>query len=249
MTAQSGMGDNLWIDGLDVTGDTASLGRIASPMTVQDTTAIWQGAVARIGLLHDGAIDFTSYWNRSAGADQAHNVYKGLPTTDRAVQYCRGTSLGAPCASMVAKQINYDGNRPIDGSFTLQVNAVANGYGLEWGQLLTVGKQTHTSAANGTSVDTGIVSTAFGWAMYLHVFAFTGTSVTVKVQDSANDSVWADITSATFSAASAVGSQRVSAGPTSTATVRRYLRIVSSGTFSSATFGVNFVRYEAGGHQ
>lgn len=249
MTAQSGMGDALWIDGLDVSGDTGALSRIACPLTTQDTTAINQSAHARIGLLHDGAIDFLSYWNPGVGADQAHTVYKGLPRTDRAVQYCRGTTLGAPAASMIGKQIGYDGNRPIDGSFTLQVNAVANGYGLEWGQLLTVGKQTHTSGANGTSVDTGIVSTAFGWAMYLHVFAFTGTSVTIKVQDSANDSAWLDLASATFSAASAVGSQRVSAGPTSTATVRRYLRFVSSGTFSSATFGVNFVRYEAGGHQ
>jgi hypothetical protein len=249
MTLQGGMGDNLWIDGRDVSGDIGAIGKIASPLTVQDTTSINLSAVRRLGLLHDGGIDFTAFWNPGAAADEAHNVFRGLPVTDRAVQYCRGTARGAHAASMIGKQIGYDGNRAAEGSFTLAVNAVANGYGLEWGQLLTAGKQTDTAAGNGTSYDTGVVSTAFGWAMYLHVFAFTGTSVTVKVQDSANDSVWADITGATFLAASAVGSQRVSAGPTSTATVRRYLRVVSSGTFSNAVFGVNFVRYEAGGHQ
>lgn len=249
MTAQGGMGDNLWIDGLDVSGDIGAIGRIASPLGVQDTTPINLSAMSRIGLLHDGGIDFTAFWNPGAGADQAHNVLKSLPTADRAVQYCRGTALGAAAASMIAKQIGYDPNRAADGSMTLGVAMVGNGFGLEWGQLLTAGKQTDTAAGNGTSYDTGVVSTAFGWAMYLHVFAFTGTSVTVKVQDSADNSAWADITGATFVAATAVGSQRVSAGPTSTATVRRYLRVVSSGTFSNAVFGVNFVRYEAGGHQ
>lgn len=249
MVAQGGMGDNFWIDGLDVSGDIGSLGRIACPMTVQDTTPISMHAVRRIGLLHDGGIDYTAFWNRGPAADTAHSVHKTLPRTDRALQYCRGTTLGAPAASMVGKQIGYDGNRPNDGSFTLGVNAVANEFGLEWGQQLTAGKLTQTGAGNGSSFDTGVVSTAFGWAMYLQVFAFTGTSVTVKVQDSADNSAWADITGATFVAATGVGSQRVSAGPTSTATVRRYLRIVSTGTFSNAVFGVNFVRYEAGGHQ
>ena len=249
MTAQGGMGDGLWVDGLDLSGDIGSLGNIACPMGVQDTTPINVLAHKRIGLEHDGLIDFTAFWNPSAGADQAHDALSTLPTADRAVTYCRGTSLGSHAASMVGKQIGYDGNRAQDGSLLLTVNAVANGYGLEWGQLVSSGKQTDTAAGNGSTYDTGVVSTAFGWAMYLQVFAFTGTSVTVKVQDSANGTVWADLSGATFVAASAVGSQRVSAGPTSTATVRRYLRVVSSGTFSEAVYGVNFVRYEAGGHQ
>jgi hypothetical protein len=250
MTAQSGMGDNLWIDGRDTSGDIGSLSRIACPLAVQDTTPISMSANRRIGLHRDGGIDYTAFWNPGVDADTAHSVHKTLPTTDRALQYCRGTTLGAPAASMIGKQIGYDGSRGNDGSFTLAIQAVANGYGLEWGQQLTPGKLNQVAAGNGTSFDTGVVSTAFGWAMYLHLFGITGTSVTVKVQDSANDSVWADITGATFAAAAAAGtSQRVSDGPTSTATVRRYLRIVSTGTFTSATFGVNFVRYEAGGHQ
>lgn len=248
MAKQSGMGDNLWVDGLDVSGDIGSLGRISGGMTTQDTSPINVYARERIGLLKDGALDYGAFWNPGVAADTAHSVHKTLPTADRTLTYCRGTALGAHAASMIGKQVNYDGTRAADGSFTLAVNAVANGFGLEWGQLLTPGKQTQTGAGNGTSIDLTTVSTAFGWAAYLNVFAFTGTSITVKIQDSANDSVWADITSASFTAATAVGSQRISAGATSTATVRRYIRFVSSGTFSSATIGVNFVRYEATGH-
>lgn len=249
MALQGGMGDALYVDGLDLSGDIGSLSSIRCPLALQDTTSINLSAMRRLPLLRDGGIDFTSFWNPGAAADTAHTALKTLPTTDRSVQYCRGTTRGNPAASMVGKQIGYDGTRAADGSFLLNTAALANAYGLDWGSQLTAGKDTQVAAGNGTSIDQTTVSTAFGWAMYLQVFAFTGTSITLKVQDSANDSVWADLASATFTAASAVGSQRVSAGPTSTATVRRYVRYVSTGTFSSATFAINFVRYEAAGHQ
>lgn len=248
MAKQPGMGDALWIDGLDVSGDIGSLSSISSPMGVQDVTGIDKSAFERIGLLHDGSLSFTAFWNPGVAADTAHSTFKTLPTANRGMQYCRGTAQGSYCASIVAKQIGYDGNRAQDGSFTLGVNGSANGNGLEWGQLITAGKLTQGAAGNGASYDQTVVSTSFGWAMYLHVFAFTGTSITVKVQDSADNSAWLDLAGATFAAATAVGHQRVSAGASSTATVRRYVRIVSTGTFSNAVFGVNFVRYDVGGH-
>lgn len=250
MGKQGGLGDNLYVDGLDVSGDIGALGRISGSMTTQDTTPITKSGYERIGLLHDGGIDFTAFWNPGAAADTAHSALKGLPTTDRAVTYCRGTALGAHAASQFSKQINYDGSRAADGSFTFGVSTQANSFGLEWGQLLTAGKLTQGSAGNGSSVDLGSspISYSFGWAAYLHVFAFTGTSITVKIQDSADNSAWLDLASATFAAASAIGAQRISAGQSSTATVRRYVRLVSSGTFSNAIFAVNFVRYESGGH-
>lgn len=250
MAKQAGMGDNLWIDGYDVSGDIGALGRIAAPMTFQEVAGINKSAQERIGLLHDGGMDYTAFWNPGIAADTAHSVHKALVTTDRILTYCRGTALGAQAASLVGKQVNYDGARPADGSFTLAVSAQGSAYGIEWGQLLTAGKLTQGAAGNGSTVDLGASPTSYsqGWSAYLHVFAFTGTSVTVKIQDSADGSTWADLSGAAFTAATAVGSQRITAGATSTATVRRYARIVSTGTFSNAIFGVNFVRYEAGGH-
>lgn len=252
MTKQAGMGDNFYFQGLDVSGDINSLGRISSPLTVQEVAAINQSAQARIGLLHDGGIDFVAYWNPGAEADAAHNALSVLPTTSVHEAYCRGTALGAHAASVIAKQVDYAATRGTDGSLTFSVNTLgSDGTGLEWGQLLTAGKLTQGAAGNGTSVDLGASPTSysFGWAVYLQVFAFTGTSITVKIQDSANDTDWLDLASATFTAVtSAPAAQRISAGPTSTATVRRYLRLVSTGTFSNAIFSVNFVRYETAGH-
>lgn len=250
MALSAGMGDNCYVDGFDVSGDIGSLQRIASPLATQDTTPIGLSAVRRLGLQRDGQIDFQAFWNPGIEADAAHNVLKVLPYTDRVVTYAHGTALGSNAASMVGKQITYDGNRGGDGSMLMAVSALGNQYGLEWGKLLTPGKLTQGAAGNGTGVDLAALPISFsqGWAMYLHVFAFTGTSITVKVQDSADNAAWLDVTSATFVAATAIGSQRVSAGPTSTATVRRYARVVSTGTFSNAVFAVNFVRYEAAGH-
>lgn len=248
MTKGPGMGDNLYMDQFDISGDVAALNSISCPLAVQNTTSINLSANARIGLKRDGAMDATTFWNPGAEADAMHNVLKGLTRSDRQLSYFHGTTLGNAAASVIGKQVNYDSNRGDDGSLLGAFNAQGNSFGLEWGRNLTAGKLTQGVAGNGSSIDDTIVSTAFGWAAYLHLFAFTGTSITVKIQDSANDSVWADLSGATFTAKTAVGFERISAGPTSTATVRRYIRLVSTGTFSNAIFAVNFIRYEAAGH-
>jgi len=92
-----------------------------------------------------------------------------------------------------------------------------------------------TAAASYTSVD-GAASSALGLVGHLHVTAFTGTTATVKIQDSADDSIWADLV--TFTAATGVTYQRSSA----TGTVNRYLRVDLSGTFTSITFAVAAAR-------
>lgn len=248
MTLQGGMGDNFWIDGLDLSGDIGALGRIASPLTVQDTTPINKYAVRRLGLLHDGGMDFTAYWNPGAAADTAHSALKTLPTADRVAQYCRGTTLGAPAAGMVAKQIGYDGNRPADGSFTLGVSTVANAYGLEWGTQLTAGKVTATGESSGTGVDLGAES-AFGMQAYLQVFAFTGTSAAILIQGSDDDDgdpdAWAEPAGGfSFTVTTAPYAARLATG--SATTIERYCRqaLVSVGGFTSITYGVMVIRNE-----
>lgn len=86
------------------------------------------------------------------------------------------------------------------------------------------------------SVDNS-ASTAFGAVGQIHVTSFTGTSATVKIQDSPNDSVWADLI--TFSSVTGVTSERL----TASGTVDRYLRAqISAGTFSEITFAVSAAR-------
>jgi hypothetical protein len=235
----SGLGDKFFVDGYDLSGDTQQLGRIGGGPAVIDQTDITQSAHARTGTLLGGEINWTSYFDKGAG--QAHAALSGITTADRIVTYAHqpGT-LGSAAASHVCKQIGYDPNRGNDASLTVGVASQSTGYPLEWGQALTAGIRTDTAATNGTALDFGAVSTLFGLQAYLHVFAVTGTSVTVKLQDSADNSTFADITSAAFVAATTSGAQRLQTGRT--ATVRRYVRVATTGTFSNAQFFCHFVR-------
>lgn len=240
MSRDGGLGDNFYIDGHNISGDINSLGNISSPLAVEDNTGIDKFAVERKGLAHDGHMEGTAYFNPSAG--QAHPKLSALPTADVVASYWRGTVLGNPVASLVGKQLNYDGNRADNGSLRFAFAADANAYGLDWGRSLTAGVRTDTTATNGSSIDT-TASVSFGAQAYLHVFALTGTDVTMKIQDSADNNTFADVTGLTFTQVTAVPfSQRLATGRT--ATIRRYLRVVTvtTGGFTSVSFAVQITK-------
>lgn len=219
-------------------------------MAVQEVPGVRDLGQVRIGLKHDGAHEWSSWFNvdASAGAEGAHNVLSTLPTADRITTYAVGgaSAIGTAASSQVGKQVNYDGSRGEDGSFTFGVSAQANAWGMDWGKLLTAGKRTDTSATSpATGIDHGAspTSRSFGWTAYLHVFAFTGTSVTITLQDSADNSSFTSLTGGAFAVVSGRTKERL-ASSSATATVRRYVRVITAGTFSNVIFGVNFARYE-----
>jgi hypothetical protein len=239
VTKVNGLGDQLYVAGYNLSGDIGSVGKIGGGPAALEVTAIDKLATERIGGARDGGIDFTAYFNPSANA--GHARLSALPYGDAIVTYHRGQAVGAPGAACIARQTNYDGKRGNDGAMTFDVSASADGYGLEWGVQGTAGIRTDTTATNGASFDRGasLASTAFGLQAYLHVFAFTGTSCTVKIQDSADNSTFADLTGAAFTAASGITSQRIATSLTQT--VRRYLRVATTGTFTSCQFAVIMV--------
>lgn len=241
MSKQSGLGDNLYVAGYDLSGDIGSLSNIGGGMSVKTVTGINKSAQERIGLLRDGRITYNAWFNPAA--NQAHDRLSLLPTTDQILTYCRGTTLGDEAAAMVAKQLNYNPNRQDDGSLAFTVDAQANGYGLEFGNQLTAGKRTDTTATNGSSVDFGTGSTAFGLQAWLHVFAFTGTSATIKLQESSDDGAvdtFADVTGGGFTSVTGITSERIETGRAQT--VERYLRVVTTGVFSNLVFAVMVTR-------
>jgi hypothetical protein len=245
MSKSSGLGDNCFVGGYNLSGDIGSVDKIAGPLKPIEVTGIDKSAFERIGGQRDGAISWSAFFNTDVG--HAHPVLSALPTADVVVTYCRGTTLGDPCASLVARQLNYDGNRTQSGEFTFKVDAEANGYGLEWGRQLTAGLRTDTAATTGTGVDT-TASASFGAQAYLQVTAFTGTDVTVKIQDSADNASFADVAGLAFTAVTAAPyTQRLATA--NTATIRRYVRAttVTTGGFTSATFAVQITKNEIAG--
>lgn len=243
MAKSSGLGDNFYIAAHNLSGDIGSLSGVSSSIAPLPVTGIDKSAHERIAGLRDGSMEFMTYFNPDAGA--AHPVLSALPSGNVVMSYFRGTALGNPAASMVGKQINYDGSRGDDGSFTFSVSASANGYGLDWGRSLTAGVRTDDEATEGDEVDFGTGSTEFGLQVYVHLFAFTGTSVTIKVQESSDNGAdtYADVVGATTGALVAPGAVRVATA--NDLTVERYLRVVTTGTFSNAEFAVVVVRNEA----
>lgn len=239
MAKQSGLGDNFYLSGYDVSGDIGSISTSGGPALL-DVTGIDKSAYERIGGLRTGSMSWQAWFNPAS--NQAHARMKTLPTTDVHCAYFRGTTLGNPAACMVAKQINYDGTRGADGAFTFAVEAQSNGFGLEWGRSLTAGVRTDTGATNGSSIDT-TASASFGAQAYLQAMAFTGTDVTVKIQDSADNVSFADVTGLSFTQLTA-GRTAERIATASGATIRRYLRAVTvtTGGFSSLAFAVVVVK-------
>lgn len=326
MTKQTGMGDNFYIGGYDLSGDVSAVQTIARRSGLLDMTPINKSAHERIYGLDSGEISFSTFFNTATS--QQHDALKGLPTTDRIVMWLRGTALGGQGASMVAKQVNYDWNRTADMGLLATIQCISNLNGnsddaaLQFTRSLTAGKRTDSDATDGSSVDDGTqatavsitsssvdnptvittaadhelvtgdsvliaghggstpdingdhtvtrltdttyeipvnvtvggtggtstkTSTSFGLSAYLQVFAFTGASVTIKLQESSDDGVsdaFADITGGGFATVSSAPAEEF-IETSRTLTVERYLRLVTTGTFSEAIFAVTYFRYKA----
>lgn len=245
MAKANGLASELLVGGYQLSGDIQQVGNISCPVATLDVTGIDKTAYERILGLRDGAMSITTFFNTAAG--RAHPVLKTLPETDVVVSYLHKTTLGNPGAFLVAKQINYDGTRATDAGFTFAVEAQANGFGLDWGQQLTAGLRTDTAATNGASIDT-TASASFGGQAAMHVTTFTGTDITIKIQDSADNVSFSDVASFAFTQVTAApDSERIAIG--NTATIRRYVRVatVTTGGFTSCTFSVVMNKNETAG--
>lgn len=237
MAKQNGLGDQFYWAGYDLSGDVGSLGAIGGGPAALDVTAINKSGFERLGGKRDGRIEFSTWFNPSA--NQEHAVFKTLPYLSQYAWYGRGSAIGSPMAALLGKQIDYAPTRADDGALSAALSTQADGFGLEWGEQLTPGIRTDTAATNGTGLD-GLAATTFGGQAYLQVFGVTGTSVTVTIQDSADNASFANIAGggAFLAATPGRSAQRIAI----TGTIRRYVRAITTGTFTNAQFAVGFVR-------
>ena len=245
MAKSSGLGDNLYVAGYDLSGDTGDLGNIGGGPAALEVTGIDKSAFERIGGLRTGGLSWSAWFNDAT--NQAHAQLSSLPTADVIVSYFRGTTRGNAAASCVAKQVNYDPTRPGDGGLTFAVDVESNGFGIEWGEQHTAGIRTDTGATTGTGVRAPAqAASSFGLQAYLQVFAFAGTDATVKLEESSdNFSVdpAADVAGGAF--AQITGGRVTERIATSTSlAVEEYLRVTTttSAGFTSLAFAVMVAR-------
>ena len=237
MAKSAGLSQQFFIGGYDLSGDVGAINSAGSPRGVLDVTAINKAGHERLYGLTDGQLEFSTWFDDAALLE--HIALRGLPTTDRNVIWAFGGSIGSVAAMLVAKQINYDWTRGQDSSLAGRIACHANGTPLEWGNLLTPGLVTHAGATNGASRDDA-ASSASGIIGYIQCTAVTGTTVTVIIQESSDNGgadPWA--TKLSFTAITAAQSAE---RKTATGTVERYVRVSSSGTFTSASIVVAYRR-------
>lgn len=152
-----------------------------------------------------------------------------------------GTSLdqgaGFTAPSVPASGTPVTNTSPLPATVTVSggtvSNVVVNGVsvGTGDGTYTVPSGQAITLTYSAAPAWTWTLQTTWGAQGYLQVTEFAGTSVTVTVQHSPDNSSWSALMAFTAVTA-APAAQRVPA----TGTVGRYLRVITAGTFSSATF-------------
>ncbi len=307
----SGLGDNFYIGGYDLSGDIASLDTLSGAIDVLEATALKQSAEARLYGLRSGVMKFTSLFENAgtvtspavpgstvpyvstysfavlvtitgtvtnvtingvtAGTAAGtyllpafgsiamtyssaptwnwiivgtmHNALAPLPRTDVVCMYARGTTLGNAAACMIGKQLNYDGTRDNNGNLTFQVEVDGNGFGYEWGTLLTAGIRTDTAATVGAFIDQG-ASSLFGAQAYLEIVDFVGTSVDITITH-ATTSGGTYTTLMDFGSQTAIGGFRQFVS--NTTTVNEFIKVATAGTFTYCSFVVAMNRNQIAG--
>lgn len=237
MAKQTGLGDQLFVDGVDIAGDTQSIGGLTTPVTTLEMTGINKEAFERAYGKREATAEFTAFFNDAPGG--THATLSSLPRSNGQVMYLRGAGQGRAAFAMVGKRVDYAATRGDDGSLTFGVNAQSDGYGGDWCVQLTDGKQTDAAATVSAGVDLG-ASASFGWQAYLQVFSIGSGTATVSIESSSDDGAvdtYADL--ATFAAVTGKTTERLQS-VSATATVERYVRVVTEGTFTDLVFAVIF---------
>lgn len=218
---------------------------VSSNRTVEtaETTAFGNSAKTYITGLVDGTLSLSGMFDGAANAiDQELTDVLGVAADSViSVSVSGVTTIGTRMISLGGKLTSYDVSAPVGDVVAATAEYQANkgiGNAVSLAALAAV-----TTTTTGSAVDNAASSSNGGFAT-LHVTANTMNNDTVfKVQHSADNSTWVDLTGATFTtvATTALAAERleVAAGTT----VNRYLRAVATpaGT-GSITYHINFAR-------
>ena len=197
------------------------------------TTMFGDDNESYISGIDTASLDLTGLFDGGTDAndEELTNAF-GVTTATPLSIFQNGTTAGQPCVLLDSKIQNYT----IDSSVSEAVGISSNFTGNDFGRGLSLYALTNTSAtANTTAVDFGS-STTFGGQAFLHCTAHSSANIAVKLQSSADNASFADVTAGGFTAITGTTSERIAP----TGTINRYVRLVITVTSGSATFQVSF---------
>lgn len=243
MAKQTGLGDNFYVGQYDLSGDVGAVQSLMASRAVIDVSPINITGFARLLGRADGTITFNAFYNPSAGQAAAvlQTVSTAAGTAEAFASYFHGTAVGNDAASLRGKQVDYNMTVGADQSVGLAVSVqAAAGAPLEWGRMMTTGRQVFSGTAANAAYD-HTAATAFGGAAYLHAFALTSGTATVTVEGSPDNVTFTAISGLAFTV-TAAGAQRL-ATTTTTTSLPRYTRVNCTGTFTGLDCALNLIRY------
>lgn len=232
MAFTHGRNTNVWWNSADITGylDATDL---SIDVDTGDTTTYGKGWKTYLSGLVDATVGFGGKYDATAGS-----AIEGQLGTDSGVlTYAPGggSTVGDRARLVSATGTTYAESSPVGDIVTFSWDVHSQTIvGLGWVQH---GFTEDTNTTTGTSYDGGAATTT-GWTAHLHVSLVDGGSWVVKLEDSADNSSWADVTSGAFTAATTATSQRLTSA--SGATLRRYTRYTATRTGGSAGQGITF---------
>lgn len=252
MAKISGLSTRIFTQGFDLSGDVSAIQTIEASQQPLEVPTLDSQAMKRIGGVLDGKISASAWFDPGTlpldafppTADSEHAPYAwtaaaSLPSTDRLVMVPLGVAIGDSVAMLNAKQATFNVARAPGSAISATADFQANDYGLEWGVMLTAGKQTDASAANSTSIDGLAASASLGASAQCQVFSVATGTVVPVAQDSADDAAFAAITGLTFTGVATAGAPTAERLETSaTLQIRRYRRCASTGTFTNAVIAM-----------
>jgi hypothetical protein len=199
-----------------------------------NTTTFGRDDKVYIAGIEEGSISIQGLWDGSADVvDEELDAAIGAESVITVAPQGLAT-VGNRTIMLKGENVSYQ----IRGTVTDAVRIVAGGTadgGVRFGVLLQP-LEAETTTFDGTSVNNG-ASSAFGGVGHIHVTAFSGTNATVKIQDSPNDSAWADLI--TFTSITGVVTERLSVS----GTVDQYVRFaITTDNFTSMTIACSFAR-------
>lgn len=225
-------------NGANLSGDSRSLGSVGMAFDEIDVTG-WEDLMNY--LPGQATLNFGPYQavfsNKAAATGPVqpgvHTSLSGIgtPIATAVLGIREAPTIGAPAFSANLQQMSYTVSAAAGGTVIVNAdfsNKVGNGYdAYGWGQILANGTSVSSTTTNG-SLDNG-ASSANGAYGVLHITTSAGAmgsnNWAVKIQDSANDSTWADLITFTANGSTATAEWGSVSG-----TVDRYTRVVMTKT-------------------
>lgn len=198
-----------------------------------EVTTFGASAKSYIAGMKDATVSLAGFWDGDANAvDSVLSAALGGAALITIAPAGLAT-VGNPAILADALTTSYGVSATVGDAVAVSAEAQVSG-GMNAGIILA-SLIARTATGSLASVDNG-ASTSAGLRGFLHITAFNGTDVTVKIQESPDNSTWADLI--TFTQATAAGSE----SGTGAGTIDRYLRVNITGTFTSVTLAVSAAR-------